>query len=291
MAKYGAKRRPLSCEMNLSVIQEEGLDNLRQQGPARGHPRLEKRRSLSVTNDFMLKWNEVAVEGEDEEDHDGGAGEESELGEESRDGAAEHAQLSFVDRQATVDDGGDLSEGGELSEGETLSSDECDGAELGDSAGSGPPLRGNAEPFAVPQRRESAPEHVGLVPLLRTMSKTSLDNFEIDSAGRVVASRPRAGRAQSADLSAQRRGRRSPGVLSALWKRTSNIIKRGFQEVDLATSLEFAETSSLFDRRSSYTSQESLPGAYRLSSDNEVGLLPVLWRPRKSCFVAFVSFR
>ncbi|XP_063594351.1 uncharacterized protein LOC134771335 [Penaeus indicus] len=275
MAKYGAKRRPLSCEMNLSVIQEEGLDSLRQQGPARGHPRLEKRRSLSVTNDFMLKWNEVASEGEDEQGHDGGAGEEEpERGEESWDGAAGLAQLPFVDRQATADDGGDLSEGG-LSEGETLSSDECDGADLGGSAGSEPPLRSNAEPFAVSQRRESAPEHTGLVPLLRTMSKTSLDNFEIDSVGRVVVSRARAGRAQSADLSAQKKGRRSPGVLSALWKRTSNIMKRGFQEVDLAASLEFAETSSLFDRRSSYTSQESLPGAYRLSVDNESSPFPV----------------
>ncbi|ROT81464.1 hypothetical protein C7M84_025386 [Penaeus vannamei] len=238
MAKYGAKRRPLSCEMNLSVIQEEVLDNLRQRGPARGQPRL-KRRSLSA-------W----------------------------DAAAEHALLSFVDRQATAGDGGDggedFAEGG-LSEGEEFSSDEGDDAETGVSASSGPPASGGA--FAAPP--EGTPEHVGLVPLLRTMSKTSLDNFEIDSTGRVVASRPRAARAQSVDLSAQKKGRRGSGVLAAFWKRTSNIMRRGFLEVDLASSLELAETPPLLDRRSSYASNESLPGAYRISPDTESSPFPV----------------
>lgn len=278
MAKYGAKRRPLSCEMNLSVIQEEVLDNLRQRGPARGQPRL-KRRSLSVTNDFMLTSTEVAGEGEDGKDRDGGSGEE-ERGEEAWDAAAEHALLSFVDRQATagdgVDGGEDFAEGG-LSEGEEFSSDEGDDAETGVSASSGPPASGGA--FAAPP--EGTPEHVGLVPLLRTMSKTSLDNFEIDSTGRVVASRPRAARAQSVDLSAQKKGRRGSGVLAAFWKRTSNIMRRGFLEVDLASSLELAETPPLLDRRSSYASNESLPGAYRISPDTEVGPDASPRRPRE----------
>ncbi|XP_042879765.1 uncharacterized protein LOC122258102 isoform X1 [Penaeus japonicus] len=268
MAKFGAKRRPLSCEMNLSVIQEEVLDNIRLRGTGRERPRLEKRRSLSVTNDFMLRWNEDAREVEGEKDHGGDVAEE----EQGQEALGRSPELSPVDRQDGADDGegsgSDLSKGEGSSEDE--SSDECAGAESGGDASVGE----RAGRLPASQRQETAPTHPGLVPLLRTMSKTSLDNFEIDSTGRVVVSRPRMGRAQSVDLSAPKKGRLGASALSSWWKRTSNLMKRGFLEVDLATSMELAETPPLLDRRNSYTSQESLPGEYRLSPGDESSPFP-----------------